>query len=276
MAKSIKNYPYQINTNLSHLDHYIRTQQIKHIEYPNFDYFSSMFVQMIRLCTCMSAFAFMSILYSNANILQVDSFPVIQKDTSLLFLQDSLIPDSIQSGDLLYMQDKIIESSSDSIISTKKAIKKASAELDPESYHARKAAKWGILPGGGQIYNKRWWKVPIAWGMVGAGGYFIYNSASKMKTYNRALDMRNSGQIDEFHNILTEAQIISYRNLYRRNLQLSTFGTIGLWSLTILDAVVDAHLKTYDISDNLSIKFKPKVLRVYNNSVPSLAITLYL
>ncbi len=154
--------------------------------------------------------------------------------------------------------------------------KKQEKELDPESYHAKRAAKWAILPGGGQIYNKRWWKVPIAWAMIGAGGYFIYSSASDMRTYNRALDLRNSGQVDEFANILTEQQIVSYRNLYRRNLQLSTFGTVGLWTLTILDAVVDAHLKTYDISDNLSIKFKPKVLRVYNNSVPSFAITLYL
>lgn len=154
--------------------------------------------------------------------------------------------------------------------------KKKEKELDPESYHAKRAAKWGILPGGGQIYNKRWWKVPIAWAMIGAGGFFIYNSASNMRTYNKALDMRNSGQTDEFAGVLSEQQIVSYRNLHRRNLQLSVFGTVGLWTLTILDAVVDAHLKTYDISDNLSIKFKPKVLRVYNNSVPSLSITLYL
>ena len=145
-----------------------------------------------------------------------------------------------------------------------------------ESYHAKRAAIWGLLPGGGQIYNKRWWKVPIAWAMIGAGGYFIYNSASNMRIYNQALDMRNHGEIDRFNNILTEQQIIAYRNHYRRNLQLSAFGTVGLWTLTILDAVVDAHLKTYDISDNLSMKIKPKVLRVYNNSVPSLAITLYL
>ena len=153
---------------------------------------------------------------------------------------------------------------------------KKKKELDPEQIFARKAAKWAMLPGGGQIYNKKWWKVPIAWSMIGAGIYFIYNSASNMSIYNQALDMRNSGKVDQFDGQLSEAQIIAYRNHYRRNLHLSAFGTVGLWTLTVLDAVVDAHLKTYDISDDLSIKFKPKVLRVYNNSVPSLAITLYL
>ncbi|MCO5232065.1 MAG: DUF5683 domain-containing protein [Chitinophagales bacterium] len=153
---------------------------------------------------------------------------------------------------------------------------KVKEEIPLESIYARKAAKWAILPGGGQIFNKRWWKVPIAWGMIGGGGFWIYQNASSMRTYNKALDLRNSGQIDEFANILNEQQLISYRNHYRRNLQLSTFATVGLWGLTVLDAVVDAHLKTYDISDNLSIKIKPKVLRVYNNSVPSVAITLYL
>lgn len=184
-------------------------------------------------------------------------------------LHDSIETDSLINNEQIINNQIIIENNSSKN-------KSKDTEIDPESYHARRAAKWAVLPGGGQIYNKRWWKVPIAWAMIGAGGYFIYNTANNMRTYNKALDMRNKGQIDEFNNILTEQQIISYRNLHRRNLQLSVFGTVGLWTLTILDAVVDAHLKTYDISDNLSIKFKPKVLRVYNNSVPSFAITLYL
>lgn len=195
---------------------------------------------------------------SSADILSVDSIPTDS-------LGMPVLPEDLQ-------QTLSVSDTETSVLSEKKKEK----VLDPESYHAKRAAKWGILPGGGQIYNKRWWKVPIAWAMIGAGGFFIYNSASNMRTYNKALDMRNSGQVDEFAGILSEQQIVSYRNLHRRNLQLSVFGTVGLWTLTILDAVVDAHLKTYDISDNLSIKFKPKVLRVYNNSVPSLSITLYL
>ncbi len=198
-------------------------------------------------------------------------------------VSDSIIQESIVADTSLpqlqnFMElSKSIQKQADSKEEKiKKIKKKITLEDNPESYHARRAAKWAILPGGGQIYNKKWWKVPIAWGMIGAGGYFIYNSASNMRTYNKALDWRNSGKEDPFKDILSEQQLIIYRNYYRRNLHLSVFGTAGLWTLTILDAVVDAHLKTYTISDNLSIKFKPKVLRVYNNSVPSLSITLFL
>lgn len=208
------------------------------------------------------------------NITHIDT---LQLDT---IVADSSLKDEIKVVDFLSNADIPLESISPFSQSTpQKKVKKKikpTLETDPESYHARRAAKWAMLPGGGQIYNKRWWKVPIAWTMIGAGGYFVYNSASNMRTYNKALDIRNSGGIDQFHNIYTERQIITYRNHYRRNLHLSTFGMVGLWSLTILDAVVDAHLKTYDISDNLSLKFSPKVLRVYNNSVPSLSLTLLL
>lgn len=202
--------------------------------------------------------------------------PQLLIDSNIISLKDSLQLDTDTLVNEALNDDIQAITITDDVQKKASKNKKEQLEVDPESYHARNAAKWGILPGGGQIYNKRWWKVPIAWGMIGAGGFFIYNSASKMRTYNQALDLRNSGKIDDFAGILSEQQVISYRNSYRRNLQLSVFGTVGLWGLTILDAVVDAHLKTYDISDNLSIKFKPKILRVHNNSVPSLAITLYL
>lgn len=235
-----------------------------------------MFVQHVtRYFLCITFFVVLGMNITSAQ--QIDSTPpILTEDTSINIITDTITPVNIDEYTSLpesQLRSGLQRTSTDQF-DEKKTEK--DPDLDPESYHARKAAKWAMLPGGGQIYNKRWWKVPIAWGVIGAGGYFVYNSANKMKTYNRALDMRNNGEIDEFYNILSEAQIISYRNTYRRNLQLSVFGTVGLWSLTILDAVVDAHLKTYDISDNLSIKFKPKVLRVYNNSVPSFAITLYL
>lgn len=239
-----------------------------------------MFVQYVtRYFLCITFFVVLGMNITSAQ--RIDSTPpILTEDTSINIITDTITPINIEE-DASLPESQLNDNLRPGLQRTttdqfdEKKIKK-DPDLDPESYHARKAAKWAMLPGGGQIYNKRWWKVPIAWGMIGAGGYFVYNSANKMKTYNRALDMRNNGEIDEFYNVLSEAQIISYRNTYRRNLQLSVFGTVGLWSLTILDAVVDAHLKTYDISDNLSIKFKPKVLRVYNNSVPSFAITLYL
>jgi hypothetical protein len=90
------------------------------------------------------------------------------------------------------------------------------------------------------------------------------------------MDIRFGGGVDPYNGLLSDEQLIANRNYYRRNVQLSVFGTVGIYGLSIMDAVVDAHLKPYDINENLSLKIKPKVLTVSNNSVPSLAISLTL
>ena len=148
--------------------------------------------------------------------------------------------------------------------------------IDPESIHARKAAIWGIVPGGGQIYNRRWWKLPIVYGILGGVGYLMADNAITMRDYNQALDIRFSGGIDPFAGFLSDQQLVANRNFYRRNLQLTAVGFTALWGLSIIDAVVDAHLKTYDISDNLSFKCRPKISTVSNKSVPSLHLSLHL
>jgi hypothetical protein len=158
----------------------------------------------------------------------------------------------------------------------KKMEKEEEKILDLEMIHARRATFWGIIPGGGQIYNRRWWKLPIVYGVLGAAGWFVVNSATEMKRYNTALDLRLENLPDEFFGILSDQQVVANRNFYRRNLQLGAVGFTALWGLSIIDAVVDAHMKTYDISDNLGLKFKPGVLTVANKSVPSLRITLLL
>jgi hypothetical protein len=148
--------------------------------------------------------------------------------------------------------------------------------IDPESIHARKAAIWGIFPGGGQIYNKRWWKLPIVYGILGGMGYLLADNAISMRDYNQALDIRFSGGIDPYFGFLSDQQLVANRNFYRRNLQLSAVGFTALWGLSVIDAVVDAHMKTYDISDNLSFKWRPKISTVSNKSVPSLHLSLHL
>lgn len=158
----------------------------------------------------------------------------------------------------------------------KKTEKKELNSLDPELIHARNAAILGIIPGGGQIYNKRWWKLPIVYGVLGGAGWFVVNSAVQLKKFNTALDQRLENIPDQYAGLLTTQQVVANRNFHRRNVQLGAVGFTVLWGLSIVDAVVDAHMKTYDISDDLSIKFKPKVLTVANKSVPSLSITLLL
>lgn len=217
-----------------------------------------------------------------------DSLQPVLADSSLL-VSDSLAVDSSLST-LAFPDTASLPSPAETLglpednFSFKEASKKQQRKeekeeekiLDPEMIHARRATLWGIIPGGGQIYNRRWWKLPIVYGVLGAAGWFVVNSATEMKRYNTALDLRLENLPDEFFGFLTDQQVVANRNFYRRNLQLGAVGFTALWGLSIVDAVVDAHLKTYDISDDLSLKFKPSVLTVANKSVPSLRITLFL
>lgn len=141
---------------------------------------------------------------------------------------------------------------------------------------AKKAALWSLIPGGGQIYNKRYWKLPIVYALFAGGAYFMATTGRDLRSYNQALDIRYSGGTDPYSGIYSDDVLLAYRNNARRNFQLSVFGTIGIYGLSIMDATVDAHLKSFDIGENLSLKIKPKVLTVSNNSVPSLAIYLQL
>jgi hypothetical protein len=218
----------------------------------------------------------------------LDSLQPVLVDSSLLASDSLAVDSSISTLDfpdttsLLIPTDPL--SFPDDNFSFKEASKKQQRKeekeeekiLDPEMIHARRATLWGIIPGGGQIYNRRWWKLPIVYGVLGAAGWFVVNSATEMKRYNTALDLRLENLPDEFAGFLSDQQVVANRNFYRRNLQLGAVGFTALWGLSIVDAVVDAHLKTYDISDDLSLKFKPSVLTVANKSVPSLRITLFL
>lgn len=183
-------------------------------------------------------------------------------ETDSLFVLDSLSPISFKEA-------------------SAKALKKSGKDEKRDSLSisgitAKRALIWSLVPGGGQIYNKKYWKLPIVYGLMGAGVYFISNNSINLRKYNTALDVRFGGGIDNYNGILSDDQLIANRNFYRRNVQLSVFGTVGIYGLSIMDAVVDAHLKPYDINENLSLKIKPKVLTVSNNSVPSLAISLIL
>jgi hypothetical protein len=218
----------------------------------------------------------------------LDSLQPVLVDSSLLASDSLAVDSSISTLDFPDTTSLLIPtgplSFPDDNFSFKEASKKQQRKeekeeekiLDPEMIHARRATLWGIIPGGGQIYNRRWWKLPIVYGVLGAAGWFVVNSATEMKRYNTALDLRLENLPDEFAGFLSDQQVVANRNFYRRNLQLGAVGFTALWGLSIVDAVVDAHLKTYDISDDLSLKFRPSVLTVANKSVPSLRITLFL
>ena len=126
-----------------------------------------------------------------------------------------------------------------------------------------------IFPGAGQIYNKSYWKVPFVVGGFASMIYCIdwnnrgYQRFKKayalLADYDQHPDKYPNGPTDEFHGRYSTTYIRDLRNNYRRNRDICIIVTGALYILQIVDAHVDAHLKDYDISDDLSMNLEPMV-----------------
>jgi hypothetical protein len=120
-----------------------------------------------------------------------------------------------------------------------------------------------VLPGAGQVYNKKWWKVPIIYAGIGISIYAAIWNQEQYNIYASAFDIRNDGNedtVDEFEGIYTDEQLIQIQNFYDKNRETSIIVAVGFYALNILDANVDAHLFEFDVSDDLSLKIEPAVL----------------
>jgi len=155
----------------------------------------------------------------------------------------------------------------DSTKTTKKPMNKYDSAF--QAHSPRKAAiRSAILPGLGQIYNKKYWKLPIIYGALGvSGGVFLYNLGQYRDTrfayrvrYNMRVNHTDSSlfnQIKPKLQPLTEEALRFYRGQFRRDIDYSALVFILFWGLNVVDAAVDAHLKTFDVSPDLSLYLKP-------------------
>jgi hypothetical protein len=118
------------------------------------------------------------------------------------------------------------------------------------------ALRAAVLPGWGQLYNKKYWKLPLVYGGAAAIGYGIYwNNAQYQffrNTYQEAFLSGNPLNIN-----LQAAEVL--RNQFRRNKEQLIIAGVVFYGLTIVDAIVDAHFSTYDVSDDLSLRWFPKI-----------------
>jgi hypothetical protein len=121
-----------------------------------------------------------------------------------------------------------------------------------------------FLPGLGQAYNKKYWKIPIIYAGLGIMGYFIYYNCDLYIDYKCAYIESSQGTMNGSYSYLVNKystdELLSYRENYRRNLEISIIFTVLWYGLNILDATVDAHLYTFNITDNLSMKIEPALL----------------
>lgn len=144
-------------------------------------------------------------------------------------------------------------------------------EVKPHS-PTRAAVYSAVLPGLGQGYNKKYWKIPIVYAGFGVITYFIVTNTREYKKYKEAYTYTASGDSSGIDNDYVgkydEQQLLDGKNYYKRNMELS-YIIGGLWYLlNIIDASVDAHFFDYDISDDLTIRVDPVMLRRHDDYRP--------
>ena len=128
-----------------------------------------------------------------------------------------------------------------------------------ERKNPEKAAIYSaIIPGLGQAYNKKYWKIPIIYTGLISSAYYIKNSNESYTLYRNIYLNRISGDnSDQFQGQYSDIDLITLTNHYRRNREISILCCIGTYLLNIIDASVSAHLFNYDISDDLSLNIQP-------------------
>lgn len=158
----------------------------------------------------------------------------------------------------------------------------AQAQGVKKEHSAKKAGIMSaLLPGTGQVYNGKWWKVPIIYAGFGGIGYMAYSNYSdyklflnayKIKTGNLEAGVTPSEQAVQLSEHYQASQLQSYKDSYRRDFELYCIILAAWYGLNIVDAIVDGHLYTYDISDDLSFHIDPCL---QPTQVPYLPTTQY-
>jgi hypothetical protein len=146
------------------------------------------------------------------------------------------------------------------------------------NYH-RATLYSAILPGAGQVYNKKYWKVPLVYAALGISAYAFFYNKSWYNKCQHALDVTIDGgnintvdpELQPFVNANDQNGIITYRDSFRKNQDYSVLFFLLFYGLNIVDATVDAHLKDFNVNSDLSFKIKPMLIPGAN---PVAGITL--
>lgn len=142
-------------------------------------------------------------------------------------------------------------------------------------HSAHKASIYSaLLPGSGQVYNKKYWKVPIVYAALGSTVYFAYDNNQQYQQYRDAYLLRKEGETDTYINVYSDSQLITIMEYYERNRDLSYILSAVVYLLNIVDASVDAHLFDFDVSDNLSFRGVPQITTVELGYTPTLSLQM--
>lgn len=136
-----------------------------------------------------------------------------------------------------------------------------------------------LLPGLGQAYNKRYWKIPIVYAGLGGLGYAVYYTADNFtksrNAYRLSVDL-DSTTIGIYRGSSSASELKEYRDYYKRFLDLSILFTSLWYTLNIIDAAVDAHLFYWNVNDDLTLNWEPQIRPTYANGFAQTSVGIRL
>lgn len=146
---------------------------------------------------------------------------------------------------------------------SKRAVKKAIYSS------ARKATIMSAcLPGLGQIYNRKYWKAPVIYAALGGLGYWGVTNQIKYNYYSNNLTALHDDDANTINETLYNSdQLVTQKRYYRKYRDYAIIAGALVYLINIIDANVDAHLKTFDVSDDLSLQVNPYSNFDYNNKL---------
>ena len=117
-----------------------------------------------------------------------------------------------------------------------------------------------VLPGLGQIYNNKAWKVPIVYAAIGVSAYAYDFNKKKFWSYRDAYKRRKAGFTDDEYQgiIINDDRLLDGQDFHKKYKDLSMVFIVGFYFLNILDANIDAHLLDFNVNEDLSFKFNNK------------------
>ncbi len=130
-----------------------------------------------------------------------------------------------------------------------------------------------ILPGAGQIYNGKSWKVPILYAGIGTDGYFVQYNHKRYERVRNALFALDKGEPNQFPS-LNRAAVVRNVDYWSQNRDLTLLLMLGIYALNLVDANVDAHLSGFDISEDLTLKIAPQIGTLSASSTTGFSLTL--
>jgi len=161
-----------------------------------------------------------------------------------------------------------------------------------KNHSPKKASVYSaILPGLGQAYNKKYWKIPLIYGTFGALIYYVkWNNGYYQESRNAYTDLTDTIPgtnsflnlpFIEYYDLSTTSGVANLKknltrrqDYYHRNRDLLVILTAAFWGLNIIDASVDAHFFNFDISDDLSFRWQPSMMQIDNQRIFCLNCTM--